>query len=67
MKESKRTENLLNKNNECLFISHLYTLTFTVKGFKVTYNCTQASNMESTVNKDCDHCILGASNTFFNR
>ena len=36
-KESKYSEILLNKNNKCLFsfFSYLYTLTFTVKGFKV--------------------------------
>ena len=30
------------------------TLTFTVKAFKVIYYCTKASNMEATVNKECD-------------
>ena len=33
-KESKYSEILLNKYNKCLF-SYVYTLTFTVKGFKV--------------------------------
>ena len=35
-KNQKNSEILLNKNNKCLF-SYLYTLTFTVKGFKVIY------------------------------
>ena len=38
---------MLNKNN----------LTFTVKGFTVVYHWTQASNMETTVNKKCENYI----------
>ena len=53
-KNQKNSEILLNKNNKCLF-SYLYTLTFTVKGFKVIYYRTKASNMETTVNKECDN------------
>ena len=30
-------------------------MTFTVKGFKVVYFCTESSNMETTVNKECDN------------
>ena len=37
-KNQKYFEILRNKNNKLLF-SYLYTLTFTVKGFKVTYIC----------------------------
>ena len=32
-------------------------MTFTVKGFKVIYYCTKASNIETTVNKECDNYI----------
>ena len=32
-------------------------MTFTVKGFKVICYCSKASNMETRVNKECDHCM----------
>ena len=36
-------------------VIYIYILTFTVKGFKVIYPCTKTSNMETTVNKECDN------------
>ena len=42
---------MLNKNNNCLFI-YLNTLEFTIEGFKLTYYYMQASNNQTTVNKD---------------
>ena len=54
MKESKRILNITLNKNKCLF-SYLYTLTFTLKGFKVIYYCTETSNMETAVNKECNN------------
>ena len=42
---------MLNKNNKCLF-SYLNTLEFTIEIFKLIYYYTQASNNQTTVNKD---------------
>ena len=36
-------------------VLYLYTLIFMVKGFKIVYYCTQAANMEMTVNRECDN------------
>ena len=53
----KNSEILLNKNDKCLF-SYLDILTLTAKGFRAIYFSTKASNMETTVSKECDNYII---------
>ena len=43
-KDQNHSEIMLDTNNKCFFI-YLYTLTFTLKGFKGRCYCTEASNI----------------------